>query len=305
VRTLALLRDALEAQTGREGLARALASLAPPEAEDLLDLLVLNPDSVVRAAALEVLGDRQEEALRPTLLKVCRDPISDIALRTLFHLGRLPNAEGLAHRILDGGKPEDLQTGLRFIGMHRLSGLVTRVLDLLATQHREDLILEALEALAAVGSAQAGPPLLAQLGTGLTGRLQIAYAQTIRDLQDEATTDALATRALEARNASLQAVAVEAIAKVHEAGHPLDAPGSARLETLVREAWKDGNPWPLRLRIARALGTVEVEDAVFWSRMYALFTEALSEKRSQTTLTPEELATFQAAGKHFLQRSAT
>jgi HEAT repeat protein len=301
---LAILSEALRAQVGRDGLARALATLVPAEDAELLDLLVLNPDSVVRSAALEILGDRMEEALRPALLKICRDPISDMALRTLFHLGRLPGAEEQATRMLDGGKPEDIQTGLRFIGMHKLKALLERVLAMVGELQREDLVLEALEAIGGVGAAEAAEPLLALFHSGLNSRLQVAYAQSIRDLRDRRAADALAQKVQEFRNPVLHTVAVEALAAAHGPDAPMDPEGASRLETQVRAGWKDNNPWPLRMRILAALETAEVHDPPFWIRMNALLTEAMAEKRSQTALSPDDLARIQAVGRLILQRSA-
>jgi hypothetical protein len=59
-------------------------------------------------------------------MRLRRDAIADIADRSLWHLGQLPDAEDTARILLGNPDPEDVLVGLRFIAMHKLAALVQR-----------------------------------------------------------------------------------------------------------------------------------------------------------------------------------
>ncbi|HEX9081974.1 MAG TPA: hypothetical protein VF768_06825, partial [Holophagaceae bacterium] len=174
-----LLEEVLQEQTGREGSARALARLVTPEDQTRLDLLLEHPDRATRLAALETLGERREEPLRPALLKACRDSIFDHAQRALFHLGHLEDPDGQARELLRSSQPEDRHLGLRFIGMHQLLSLVPDLVSELKQAEREEWRLELLGVLGALRAREAAPALLELLHSGQSPTLQTALAEAL------------------------------------------------------------------------------------------------------------------------------
>jgi HEAT repeat protein len=297
------LVEAYREQTGREGLARALARLVPADAKAIHDLILAGPDGAQRAAAVEILGDRREEALHPALLRACQDPLTDIADRALFHLGRLACAEDLAHALMHSTVPEELRLGLRLIGEHRFKGLVPDLLELMKGASREDLVLLAIETLGAVGAAQAAQPLLDMLHSGQSPRLQTALALALRDLKLPGTAQDLGRKADELRTPSLHAVAVEALAAAHPGPErPLPAAEGPTLLEHVKAAWNDRNPWALRLRVVTALQALCLESPETWRSLSELLQEGLGEKRPQGVWSPGELHQVQGAARDFLKR---
>lgn len=304
-RVLDLLEASYEHQTGREGVARAMARLVPADAGEIHRLLLGGPDGAQRAAAVEILGGRREAALEPVLLLACRDSLTDIADRALFHLGQLPGAEALAKTLLHSGAADDVTLGLRLAGEHRFVGLVPDLLEMIKNATREDVALQAIETLGAVGAAQAAEPLLELLHSGQSPKLQLILAQALRGLQQPEVALALCAKADELRMPALHALALEAVAETHASlERPLPPEWGPRVLDQVRRAWMERNPWALRLRVGLALPALQLDHGETWLALAELLHETLAEKRPPGVWTPDELHQLQANGREFFRRSA-
>ena len=301
---LPLLDQPLREQTGGEGVARALARLVPAEDEARLDLLLTQTDTAFRAAGIEILGERKEEALRPTLLRACRDAIYDNAQRALFHLGHLDGSATLARNLLSSSQPEDRDLALRFIVLHELTELVPALVAEFQNAEREDWQIEVLGALGAMKAVQAAPEVADQLHSGQSPRLQTALAETLRDMADSAAALCLCDRAMELKTPHLHALAVEALARAHGTAATALAEGDfPRLHSQIREAWDDRNPWPLRLRVVSALEGLNLAAPSQWATLAVLVQDALAEKRPPSAWTPSDLARVQNAGREWVRRA--
>ena len=292
------LIESLQGNTGHAGVAIALAKLVPSEATEVLDILLDQADGAIRSAALEALGERKDPALRPAFLKLRRDAITDIADRSLWHLGQLPHPEGTARAFLADPDPEEVRVGLHFVSMHRLWTLVPDLLARAATETREANLIATLETIGNIGSPEAVDPLLALLQSGQGPRIQIAIAEALRSLGDARGALALCAKAEELNIAMLHALAVEALAKAHDQpDRTLPSSGSAALIKAVRGSWSDRNPWPLRRRIADALPTIQVADRGVWVELSGLFQATLEEKRPHGVVAAEDLTHIQTCAR--------
>ena len=301
---LQLMVPAFREQTGREGLARAMARLVPAAAQEVLDLLLDGTDAGQRAAVVEVLGERGEAELQPALQKACGDPVEDIAERARFFLGRLPGAELLVRTLLHAAAPAAFQLGLQLVAEHRYPALVPDLLELMHAAGREELVVQLVHALGRMGPAaaeQAGEPLLTMLHSGQSLRLQTALAEALGAMARLDLARALCAKADEIKQPTLNALAVEALAAVSAAG-PLPADLAPLLLEQTRAAWRDRNPWPARLRLAQVLPAVALEAPRTWLALADLVNEALGEKRSPSAWTPDELRQVQLAAKEFARR---
>ncbi len=297
---LDLLLQAYRGQTGREGLSRAIARLAPAGDMEVLTLILGGPDAAQRAAALEVLGLRSDPALEPALLLACRDPLADIADRARHFVGRLPDAEDLASDLLHSGDAAEFQLGLSLVAENRFRNLVPDLLALLKEASREDLVVQLVEALGAVGAEMAVEPLLEMLHSGQSSRLQCAIASALRDMGSARAARALCAKADELKAAVLHAIAVEALASAPGALGPDAGP---MLLDQVRQAWNGRNPWALRHRLVVALEAVELDAREAWQAISAMLAEALQEKRPPSAWSSDDLHQVQAAARVFAKRA--
>jgi hypothetical protein len=301
---LDLLVLAYRDQTGREGVARAMARLVPAEAREVQQLILDGPDGAQRAAAVEILGARAEAGLQPCLLQACRDPLTDIADRARFFVGRLPDAEDLANDLLHAPAPADFRLGLQLVSEQRFQGLVPDLLVLLKAAPREEHILQLVDALGAVGSPLAIEPLAEMLHSGQSPRLQTAIAVALRNMALPQAASALCAKAEELKAAVLNVLAVEALAAAHGGARgPLPPDAGPLLLGQVRRAWNDRNPWALRLRLVLALQTLALDAPDAWLELATLVNDALQEKRSPTAWSSEELHQVQAAAREFARRA--
>jgi len=298
------LAEPLRQGTGNAGVASALASVVPAGNQELLDLLLGQAEGALRSAALEALGGRKDPALRPALLRLRRDAIADIADRSLWHLGQLPDPEGTARTLLGSPDPEEVLVGLRFIAMHRLAVLVPDLLERAATETRSPQLLAIFAALGQTGSPQAAEPLLGCLETAQEPQLQLAIAEAMRDLGDGPGAWALGRKAAELKHPELCTVALEALARAHSTpDQPLPAVEAANLVTLTQAAWSARNPWPLRPRIVDALVAVQVPGRSFWSELSDLVQSTLAEKRATGVVSTEDVARMQAGARLLVQKA--
>jgi hypothetical protein len=302
---LPALAEPLRQGTGNAGVAGALAQLVPADAQELLDLLLDQPEGALRSAALEALGGRRDPALRPALLKLRRDAISDLADRCLWHLGQLPEAPATARAMLSQADPEEVLVGLRFIAMHQVEDLVPDLLALVAGEPREQVLFAAYRTLGQVGSPQAVEPLLGLLQTTLAPPVQLAIAEALRDLGDAAGALGLCAKARELKRPDLGTVAVEALARAHDTpDRALPGPESALLTAMVRESWSGKpNPWPFRQRLADALVAIHVPGRSFWMEVSNLLQSTLGEPRPPSALSTEDAAHLQACARTLAQKA--
>ena len=303
-RALPAIAAPLRQGTANAGVATALAQLVPAGDQKLLDLLLDQAEGALRSAALEALGGRRDPAFRSALLKLRRDAITDIADRSLWHLGQLPDPEGTARTLLAHPDPEEVLVGLRFIAMHRLAALVPDLLELAARETREALLLALFRALGQVGSPQAAEPLLSLLQTSLGPGIQVAIAEALRDLGDATGALGLCGKAEELKRPELFTLAVEALARAHDTpDRPLPATNSTLLIAMVRGGWSARSPWPFRQRIADALVAIHGASRSFWVEVANLVSATLSEKRPPGTVPTEDLTHLQACARALAQKA--
>ncbi|HEX9009359.1 MAG TPA: hypothetical protein VF804_03255 [Holophagaceae bacterium] len=300
-----MLERALREQTGREGVARSLARLTPSGDEARLEMLLSHTDAAIRLAALESLGGRREEALRPALLRACGDAIHDHAQRALFHLGHLSDPLSQARELLASSRPADRDLALRFVVLHGLGDLVPELLAEAVHAEREEWRIQVLEVLGSLKATQAADTLGSLLHSGQSPRLQGALAEALRDMADPEVARLLCLRATELRQPALHAMAVEALARAHATpGAALAPEAFPGLRDQILGAWDDRNPWPLRMRVIAALEGLHLQAPAQWAPLAALVQEALNEKRPSNAWTAADLARAQAALREWVRFSA-
>jgi len=299
---LPVLAESLRHGTARVGVASAMARLVPTQAQALLELLLTQADGALRGAAVEILGGRKDPALRPALMTCRRDAIAEIADRSLFHLGQLPDPTGGARAFLADPDPEEIKVGLRFIAMHHLEDLVPDLLARASGEGPEGLLLATLNTLGSLGSPRSVEPLLALLHSGQGPRIQTALAEAIRDLGLAEGALGLCDKAAELNNPSLHALAVEAFARAHGSPErPLLSPWTQALTHAVSVAWGSRNPWPLRRRVAEALPGIHMEQPSQWREIAALVQDTANEKRSPGEVSAEDFAKLQSCARALAQ----
>jgi hypothetical protein len=304
-RILPLLAESYRHGTGQEGLSRVLGQLVPARDADLLSLLHLGPDAACRGAALDALGARRDEAFLPFLLQACRDSIVDLAQRAMLALGQLGGAPDAARNLLLSSDPEDARLGIRIAAINRMAGAVDMLLAFLDRNQREELSLEAIEALGQIGEVTCGDRLLDLLHSGQAPRIQLALGRAVRALRQTDQAISLADKASQLRNTALHALATEALIEAYaQAASPLPEGALATLRSQIQPCWNEKDPWAYRGRIVAALEGLRCTSRPFYEEMAALVQSALVDKQSQRVWSTEQLTLASTVLRELNRRAA-
>lgn len=289
--------------TGREGLAHVLGQFVSPKDGQTLALIMAGKDSAARGAALEAIGQRREEDLLLFLLEACRDPIVDLAQRAMVSLGQLGGAPGTVLRLVLSSHPEEARLGIRIAGINRMEGAASVLLELLGKELREDLALEAIQALGSIGLAESGDALLDLLHTGQSARVQVAMAQAVRDMGHPDLAFSLCARAAQLRNVQVSVTAAEALIRAFpDVEHPMPPGAFTLFWEQVKTCWEDKEPWGVRSRLVEGLEGCWCEEPAAYDRLVGLIQGTLADKRVQSMWSLEQQNRAASVAKELSRR---
>jgi hypothetical protein len=181
-RLLALGTGLLRARAGGVDFINAFLRLLPPGEEGLLGELLADPDHVRRQQYLNALGAREEDALAPFFLKAVQDPIIEVGAVAIHHLGKLPSSFPLLRTLFPHGNAEQVRLALWVFKENRTREASAPLLEFLKTDGRDSLLVDAVDALAAIRCPESAPVLLELLHDGKPLNLQVALAQALKQL---------------------------------------------------------------------------------------------------------------------------
>ena len=177
-----VLQEAFGRFSHNEGLDHAFCRLVPASAAAALGLVSGIPDPKRRTACLDALGAREEDALLPFFLSAMQDDIVEVGHRAMHHFAKLPSSFPAVMDLFQSGQPERVRTALRIFTVNGTKAAAEPLMAFLKTDVRDDLLLEAVEALGAIRSPAASPGLLDLLHDGKPARLQEALVESLAEL---------------------------------------------------------------------------------------------------------------------------
>lgn len=179
---LPILQDAFARFPHSEGLDYAFCRLVPASDEAALGRVLAVTDPKRRLACLDVLGAREEDALTAFFLRAMQDGIVEVGHRAMHHLGKLPSSFPAVMGLFESGQPEQIRTALRIFTVNGTRAAAEPLMAFLRTDVRDDLVLEAVEALGATRCPSASTVLLDLLHDGKPARLQEALVEALSGL---------------------------------------------------------------------------------------------------------------------------
>lgn len=181
---LPVLVPVLRSRAGGDGLVTALLRLLPTDSP-VLDELLQDPDLERRGRYLDALGMREDDSLTPFFLKAMEDPIVEVGQRAIHHLGKLPSSFPALMGMFETGQTEQVRLAMRVFGENRTRLAAEPLLTFLQKDHRDALVVEAAEALTAIGYPGSAPVLLELLHDGKPFNLQVALATALKEIGTE------------------------------------------------------------------------------------------------------------------------
>lgn len=281
-RVVPILQGAYGRFAHSEGLDYAFCRLVPASDEAALAQVLGVSDPKRRSACLDVLGAREEDALVPFFLRAMQDAIVEVGHRAIHHFGKLPSSFPAVMERFQSGKPDQVRLALRIFMVNRTRAAAEPLMAFLKTDVRDDLLLEAVEALGAIRCPSASPVLLDLLHDGKPARLQEALVEALAEL---ATPEAGLGLLAKSPHLKLPQVLIRALEGLLAAfpgfERPLPQEVLPALEQLITRCCDDREGEGQRLRAILATQNLYCFDQALYARLKDAFSDFLFDLRTK------------------------
>lgn len=288
-----------------DGLDLAFCRLVQP-GDGVLEWILKVPDLRRRGACLDAIGAREEDAFMPFFLQAMQDPIVEVGQRAIHHLGKLPSSVPTVLQLLDSGQLDQVRTALRIFGENATPAAAEPLMAFIRADARDDLILEAVEALGAIRHPGAAPLLLEMLHDGKPARLQTALVQALAKLATPEAGLGLLHKAASLKLSLVLIVALEgALAPFPGFDHPFPEDQIPALEQLITRCCDDREGEGQRLRAILATQHLYCFDQALYARLKDQFSDFLFDLRTKSDWDRETNDRIAAVLKELSRRSAS
>jgi len=280
--TIPILQDAFARFSHSEGLDYAFCRLVPASDEAALGQVLAVTDPKRRMACLDVLGAREEDALTAFFLRAMQDGIVEVGHRAMHHLGKLPSSFPAVMGLFESGQPEQVRTALRIFTVNGTRAAAEPLMAFLRTDVRDDLVLEAVEALGATHCPSASAVLLDLLHDGKPARLQEALVEALTGLATPEAGLGLLAKSAQLKLPQVLIRALEGLLAAFpgfECPLPMDCLPS--LEQLITRCCDDREGEGQRLRAILATQHLYCFDQGLYTRLKDTFSDFLFDLRTK------------------------
>lgn len=305
-RALAALQGAFQTNPHSEALDLAFCQLIQPGEDAALDLVLRIPDTRRRGACLDALGAREEDGFTPFFLRAMHDPIVDVGQQAIHHLGKLPSSYPAVLTLLESGQPEQIRTALRVFRENGTKAAAEPLMAFLRTDVRDDLLVEGVEALAAIRHPDSAPLLLEMLHDGKPARLQEALVEALALLGTPAAGLGLLHKAASLKLPQVLIVALEgSLAAFPGFDRAFPSEELPALEQLITRCCDDREGEGQRLRAILASQDLYCFDQDLYGRLKDRFSDFLFELRTKSEWDRDTNDRVAAVLKELGRRSAS
>ncbi len=301
-----VLQEAFDQVPGCSGLDHAFCRLISAQDTAGLEHILQVPDSKRRTACLDILGAREEDALVPFFLRAMQDSIIEVGQRAMHHFGKLPSSFPSVMGLFESGQPEQVRTALRIFTENGTQAAAEPLTAYLKTDVRDDLLLEAVEALGAIRCPSAAPVLLDLLHDGKPARLQEALVEALAALATPEAGLGLLAKSIHLKLPQVLIVAMEGLLAAFPGfERPLPQDALPALEQLITRCCDEREGEGQRLRAILATQHLYCFDQELYSRLKDLFSDFLFDLRTKGGWDRESNDRVSAIVKELGRRSAS
>jgi len=277
-----LLQDAFERYPLSEGLDHAFCRLVPATDEAGLGKVLKVQETRRRTACLDVLGAREEDGLVSFFLRAMQDSMVEVGQRAMHHFGKLPSSFPVVMGLFESGQPEQMRTALRIFKENATAAAAEPLLAFLKTDVRDDLLLEAVEAVGAIRCPSAAPVLLDMLHDGKPARLQEVLVDALAGLATPEAGLGLLAKSVNLKLSQVLIVALEGtLAAFPGFERPLPQDVLPTLEQLIARCCDDREGEGQRLRAILATQNLFCFDQDLYARLKDSFSDFLFDLRTK------------------------
>ncbi len=303
---LPVLQQAFESYPQSEGLDHAFCCLVPGNDQEGLGQLLKVADPKRRRACLDTLGAREEDTLVPFFLSAVQDPIVEVGLRAMNHLGKLPSGFPAVMALFHSDRPEQVRTALGIFTENGTQAAAEPLMAFLKTDVRDNLLVEGVEALGAIRHPAAAPVLLDLLHDGKPIRLQEVLVEALANLATPEASLGLLSKAANLKAPQVLIVALEgALAAFPGFERPLPQEALPLVERLFTRCCDDREGEGQRMRAIMATLSLFCFDQELYARLKDSISDFLFDLRTKGDWDRESNERVAAVVKELGRRSAS
>jgi len=296
----AIFRDRL----GGDAFLYAFLRLVPPSNEAILDAVLNESDVTRRQKCLDALGSREDDALTPFFLKATQDPIVEVGHLAMHHLGKLPSSFPALMALFSSGQPDAMRRAIQAFGENHTVEAAEPLLAFVERDQRDDLLVEAVDALANLRIERSAGPLLNLLHDGKPLALQVALARALGMLGTEEASLGLLHKAPQLKHPQVLILCLEgALTAFPGFEHPLPEAELPNLLALVDRCCDEREGEGQRLRAVLAMQQLFVLDRTAYERLKDRFSDFLFDMRAKEAWDRESNDRVAAVVKEMARRS--
>jgi hypothetical protein len=300
------LQEACAHYSHSEGLDHAFCSLVAPTDAAGLEWILGLADPKRRSGCLDVLGAREEDALVPFFLRAMQDDIVEVGHRAMHHLGKLPSSLSTVMAMFQSGHPDQIRTALQIFRVNGTKAAAEPLAAFLQGDARDDLLLEAVEALGAIRSPSACPALLDLLHDGKPARLQEALVDALAGLAIPQAGLGLLAKSPHLKLPQVLIGALEGLLAAFPGfEQPLPQEALQPLEQLITRCCDEREGEGQRLRAILATQNLYCFDQALYTRLKDVFSDFLFDLRTKGGWDRETNDRVAAVVKELGRRSAS
>lgn len=301
---LPTLAEAFRDRLGSDGFLFAFLRLVPAADVAILDEVLSEPEVGRRQKCLDALGTREDDALTPFFLKATQDPIVEVGHLAMHHLGRLPGSLPALMALFDSGQPDQMRRAIRAFAENRTAEAAEPLLAFIQRDVQDDLLVEAVDALANLGVGRAAVPLLELLHDGKPLALQTSLARALGIMGDEEASLGLLRKSAQLKHPQVLILCLEgALSAFPGFEHPLPEGELPGLLHLVDRCCDEREGEGQRLRAVLAMQNLYALDREAYERLKDRFSDFLFDMRAKESWDRESNDRVAAVVKEMARRS--
>ncbi len=301
-----VLLQALRAHMGSEGFIQAFLFHLPITEASVLDELLADSDMDRRQRYLNALGSREDDALVGFFLKAMQDPIVEVGLLATHHLGKLPSSFPALMSLLESGQVEQVRLAIRVFGENQVRAAAEPLLALMQKDTRDDLLVDAAEALAKLAYGPGASILLDLLHDGKPLNLQIALAKALGAMATPEASLGLLSRSTALKQSQVLVLCLEgALSAFNSFDHPMPGPKVPELLALAERCFDEREGEGQRLRAMLGMHEFYAFDSGAYEKLKERFSDFLFHMRTKENWDRESNDKVAAVIKELTRRSTS
>lgn len=164
---------------GGDAFLMAFLGLLPATETALLDEILADPDHRRRQRCIELLGNREDDAFTPFFLKAMQDSIVDVGQLASHFVSKLPSGLPALMAQFNSGHFDQIRRAIWAFGENHTQAAAVPLLEFIRNDPKDELLVEAVEALANLKCAEAIPTFMELLHDGKPLALQVSLASAL------------------------------------------------------------------------------------------------------------------------------